>query len=691
MTVPYTFANATGNIPLAQLDANFANVGGYANTAGTVTTNAQPNITTVGTLSYVSTTGNVTGAYFVGNGSQLTGIIATSTYGNANVAAYLPTYTGTLSGGNIAVTGRVQALGNVSGNYILGNGSQLTGISANYSNANVADYLPTYSGNVSGNFFIGDGSQLTNLPVGNYSNANVANYLPTFSGNVNANNISVTTEIGANVINATGEITSFANIVVSPGGYFIGDGSLLSNVSAGNYGNANVEAYLPSSNTIIAINSNVANLSNSLSNTNSNITTLQGQVYTDSNVITLLSNYSNSISTTGNVTGNFFVGDGSLLTNLPSGNSNIILNGNSNVEITTANGNVAITAAGTYEWVFDTTGNLTAALNIIANGSSPAPVLQNFTFDSFNGIISSLGTSFDIGAKQSPTTGAGYNLALSAGSGLGNIGGNVNITAGFGANSIGNGNITLNSGPNTWNFDNTGNLILPANTFAVNYANGTPVSISGGSTPNAIINGNSSVEFAGAGANIEMTVGGTGIADISSNTFGVTGDLSVTGNIYGNIFGNILTTPAYGSFYDTTTQINSNVGNGIPMTFNTTDINNQITIAAGNTQITIGKTGVYNIQFSAQINKTSGGADNIYVWLDKNGNAVSNSATAVYLVGNNSKIPAAWNFVVSATAGDYYRLMWEAASADIELLAEAPAGDVPAIPSVILTVVPVGA
>ena len=50
--------------------------------------------------------------------------------------------------GNLTAPGNVTAAGNVSGNYILGNGSQLTGLPASYSNANVAAYLPTYSGNV---------------------------------------------------------------------------------------------------------------------------------------------------------------------------------------------------------------------------------------------------------------------------------------------------------------------------------------------------------------------------------------------------------------------------------------------------------------------------------------------------------------------------------------------------------------
>jgi hypothetical protein len=60
-----------------------------------VLNNSQANITQVGTLANLTVTGNVSASYFVGNGSQLTGLPAT--YGNTQVASYLPTYTGVVS------------------------------------------------------------------------------------------------------------------------------------------------------------------------------------------------------------------------------------------------------------------------------------------------------------------------------------------------------------------------------------------------------------------------------------------------------------------------------------------------------------------------------------------------------------------------------------------------------------------
>jgi hypothetical protein len=52
--------------------------------------------------------------------------------------------------------------------------------------------------------------------------------------------------------------------------------------------------------------------------------------------------------------------------------------------------------------------------------------------------------------------------------------GNISITG----NVIGTQpNVTLVAGSYNWTFDNTGNLTLPGNTFAVNYANNTPVNV----------------------------------------------------------------------------------------------------------------------------------------------------------------------------------------------------------------------
>jgi hypothetical protein len=149
-------------------------------------------------------------------------------------------------------------------------------------------------------------------------------------------------------------------------------------------------------------------------------------------------------------------------------------------------------------------------------------------------------------------------------------------------------------------------------------------------------------------------------------------------------------TGSYGSFYDTTTQTNP-VGN-IPrsMSFNTTDITNGVSISGStspfNTYIKTQNAGIYDIQFSAQIDKTDSGTDEIVIWLRKNGIDLTDTATTITTIGNNAKYVAAWNWFVNSAANDYYQIIWISADTSMRLLAESISGTHPGIPSVILTV-----
>jgi len=154
----------------------------------------------------------------------------------------------------------------------------------------------------------------------------------------------------------------------------------------------------------------------------------------------------------------------------------------------------------------------------------------------------------------------------------------------------------------------------------------------------------------------------------------------------GNIVG--IVTGYYGSFYDTTTQNAVGVNTYQPVTINTTDISNQVSIA-NSSHIVVANSGIYNIQFSLQIDKSQGSQAHVYIWLKKNGVDVPNSATELAVQGTNSEVVAAWNFVVSASANDYYELMWSSTDDHIQIKARTASGVVPAIPSIILTVVSV--
>jgi hypothetical protein len=147
----------------------------------------------------------------------------------------------------------------------------------------------------------------------------------------------------------------------------------------------------------------------------------------------------------------------------------------------------------------------------------------------------------------------------------------------------------------------------------------------------------------------------------------------------------------YGSFYDTTTQ--TCVSGAIAyMKYNTTVLSAGVSIqndlGGKPTQILIANAGVYNIQFSAQLNRTTGGADaQVDIWLRKNGVDIPFSATSITMKANAKNVVAAWNFFETVTAGQYLEIAWTQNDAvDIIQYPINLTVPFPAIPSVILTV-----
>jgi hypothetical protein len=145
----------------------------------------------------------------------------------------------------------------------------------------------------------------------------------------------------------------------------------------------------------------------------------------------------------------------------------------------------------------------------------------------------------------------------------------------------------------------------------------------------------------------------------------------------------------YGSFFDTTIQTNVPGGNtGIAMTYNTTAEANGISIV-DNSKITFEFGAVYNLQFSAQFDKTDSGTDEVDIWLSQNGQYLEWTSGKLTSVGNNDKFMAAWNYVITVNGGDYLELYWASSDVNMRVYAEA-SGTVPftrpGIPSVIVTV-----
>jgi hypothetical protein len=139
-----TTIQANTTIPVVDGGINYtvtsANLQTFVNGgSGNITSN---NITATGIVqgATVSATGNIAGGNLniTGGIVDSVGNLQITSAGNINLTP--TTY--------VNVTGNISATGNITGSYLFGNGSQLTGIAPGYGNANVAAFLPTYSGNI---------------------------------------------------------------------------------------------------------------------------------------------------------------------------------------------------------------------------------------------------------------------------------------------------------------------------------------------------------------------------------------------------------------------------------------------------------------------------------------------------------------------------------------------------------------
>ena len=142
----------------------------------------------------------------------------------------------------------------------------------------------------------------------------------------------------------------------------------------------------------------------------------------------------------------------------------------------------------------------------------------------------------------------------------------------------------------------------------------------------------------------------------------------------------------HASYYDTTTLTNPVAGAVNLFPFNSVVSEYEVTRGVPTSKIYINQTGVYNFQFSAQLDKTGGGASAVYIWPRINGVNVPNSASKVVIDGPNAETIPAWNFVLVVEAGDYFELAWESSDANVVVAHVAATGNIPAIPSIILTV-----
>ena len=123
---------------------------------------------------------------------------------------------------------------------------------------------------------------------------------------------------------------------------------------------------------------------------------------------------------------------------------------------------------------------------------------------------------------------------------------------------------------------------------------------------------------------------------------------------------------AFSSGVDQTTTANT----ATLMTLNTTDFSNDVSIATS--KITVATAGIYNLQFSVQLESNSNAAQDVFIWLKKNGVDIAGSTGKVGIpsrkgVGDPFHGIYGWNYFVSLAAGQYIEIYWSTTSADVSI------------------------
>ena len=493
----------------------------------------------------------------------------------ANVISANTVTASTHSGGLISVTG------NITGNYFIGNGSQLTG---------VATGTPTQI--VSGTSNVSVISSGGNVSVGVGGTGNIAVF-------------ATTGEYVTGVVSASGNIVSAANVTggnILTGGLISATGTLsvtgattLGTASTGNLSAGNV-----TTGGIVSAAGNVTG--GNLSGTNIAGTLTTAAQTNITSVGTL-----GSLAVTANVTG------GNLLTGG-------LVSAAGTITGTSHLGGVVSVTGNITGGNISTAGLLTASNNLIVN--SPSPQAEGGQL-----ILAWANTTV---TGQANST---WNI---------DVDGTNNLRA-FYQNAAGATSVLLSASPssNILSFPSTAGISVSGNVNAgTNYfiGNGSQLTgISGGGGGTSISSGTSNVNVVSSGGNVTVGVGGTSnVAVFATTGEYVTGLLSVSGNIAG---GNILTgglvsstgTVTGSSFLGSVVSVTANVTGGNILTGGLISATGRIFAASGNASAP-------GITFAADTGQDTG-----FYWVSDGIIGISTNATLRVTIDGSGNLSATGN------------------------------------------------
>ena len=315
--------------------------------------------------------------------------------------------------------------------------------------------------------------------------------------------------------------------------------------------------------------------------------------------------------------------------------------------------------------------NVTTSDRLIGSDNENSNETKNFGVGDIINLASSIILP-QVGSAYVPYTGATSDVFLGTAEIYANAGyfpdvfvTNVHPNVGnpliFIGGGVANGGVKIDTSANTYKFgDFDGNV------------NATSIQI---------LDSQQKIQFIG-GFDVSGSEGAVGQV-LFSNGAGVTpswGNIPTPAPTYTN---------PYLSAYSSLQQNALGANTATPMLFHTTDLSSDVSIVS-NSLITPTYTGVYNIQFSAQIQRTTGGSSaTIDVWLRAGGVDVPNSNTSVNVQANAGYLVTSWNFFVYLdpdVGPSNAQIMWATTDTAVILAQQAVTGVHPATPSTILTV-----
>ena len=125
----------------------------------------------------------------------------------------------------------------------------------------------------------------------------------------------------------------------------------------------------------------------------------------------------------------------------------------------------------------------------------------------------------------------------------------------------------------------------------------------------------------------------------------------------------------YGAFSSSQSQTTT-ANKATLMTLNTTDFANEVSIISS--KITVNNPGIYNLQFSVQVQNLDNAPQDMYIWLRQNGTDIAGSTGLIGLParknpGDPSHDIKGWNYFLSMATGDYIEIYWSPTIATVTI------------------------